>query len=102
MIKTAARTFSNVQVKAKTTPVGSFQIPVTVTHHLTKQASIQTIIQIMNILSVFVLFGILLKCVAGSGDTFGVEFRKALDGRNLNGFLKTGEDGRNVWIYSTV
>ena len=50
---------------------------------LSKQASIQTIIQIMNILSVFVLFAILLKCVAASEDTFGVEFREAVDGENF-------------------
>ena len=38
---------------------------------LSKRASIQTIIQIMNILSVFVLFAILLKCVAASGEECG-------------------------------
>ena len=44
---------------------------------------IQTIIQIMNILSVFILFVILLKCVAASGEDVGVGFRKAVDGRNF-------------------
>ena len=48
-------------------------------HHLFKQASIQIIIQIMNILNVFVLFAILLKCVVASEDTLGVEFKEAVD-----------------------
>ena len=73
-----------MQIKAKTTPVDSFQIlSVAITHHLSKQASIQTIIQIMNILSVFFLFVILLKCVAASGDDLGVRFKEAVDGEEF-------------------
>ena len=34
----------------------------------------------MNILSVFVLFAIILKCVAASGDTLEVGFKEAVDG----------------------
>ena len=60
-----------------------FKFFLSLSHHLSKQASIQTIIQIMNILSVFVLFVILLKCVAASGDTLGVEFREAVDEREF-------------------
>ena len=41
----------------------------------------------MNILSVFVLFVILLKCVAASGDAFGVRFKEAVDGGNF-GWLR--------------
>ena len=37
----------------------------------------------MNILGVFALFAIILKCVAASEDTFGVEFRKAVDEEDL-------------------
>ena len=37
----------------------------------------------MNILSVFVLFAIILKCVAASGDDVGVAFREAVDGGNF-------------------
>ena len=37
----------------------------------------------MNILSVFVLFAILLKCVAASGEDVGVGFREAVDGGNF-------------------
>ena len=48
-----------------------FKFFLSLSHHLSKQASIQIIIQIMNILSVFVLFAILLKCVAASEDAFG-------------------------------
>ena len=82
--KTAARTFSSVQIKAKTTPVVSFQIlSVAVACHLSKQASIQTIIQIMNVLRVFVLFAILLKYVVASGDTLGVWLRRAVYGGNF-------------------
>ena len=50
-----------------------------------KQAPVQATIQIMNILSVFVSFVILLKCVVASGDTLGVEFRRAVDEENLGG-----------------
>ena len=42
----------------------------------------------MNILNVFVLFVILLKCVAASEDVVGVEFRKAVDGGNFR-WLRT-------------
>ena len=48
-------------------------------HHLSKQAFIQTIIQIMNILSVFVLFAILLKCVTASGEDVGAGFEEAVN-----------------------
>ena len=41
----------------------------------------------MNILSVFVLSVILLKCVAAGGDTLGVAFKEAVGGRNF-GWLK--------------
>ena len=37
----------------------------------------------MNILNVFVLFAIILKCVAASGDTLEVAFKEAVDGRNF-------------------
>ena len=37
----------------------------------------------MNILSVFVLFAVILKCVAASEDNFGVEFREAVDRENF-------------------
>ena len=60
-----------------------FKFFLSLSHHLSKQASIQTIIQIMNILNVFVLFAILLKCVAASEDTLGVAFKEAVDGGRL-------------------
>ena len=41
----------------------------------------------MNILSVFVSFAILLKCVAASGEDVGVGFKEAVDGENF-GWLK--------------
>ena len=41
----------------------------------------------MNILSVFVLFAILLKCAAASGDALGVVFKEAVDEGNF-GWLK--------------
>ena len=50
---------------------------------LSKQASIQIIIQVMNILSVFVLFAILLKCVAASEDALGVSSGGQLIGKTL-------------------
>ena len=37
----------------------------------------------MNILSVFVLFAIILKCVAASGDDVGVRFKEAVGIRRL-------------------
>ena len=46
-------------------------------------ASIQTIIQIMNILRVFVLFAIFLKCVVASEDDVGVGFKEAVEGENF-------------------
>ena len=60
-------------------PVDSIQILSVAIYYISKQASIQTIIQIMNILSVFGLFVILLKCVAASGDDFGSEFKEAVE-----------------------
>ena len=50
---------------------------------LSKRASIQTIIQVMNILNVFVLFVILLKCVAASEEDVGVAFKEAVDEENF-------------------
>ena len=41
----------------------------------------------MNILSVFVLFAILLKCVAASEDVIGVAFKEAVDRRKF-GWLR--------------
>ena len=46
----------------------------------------------MNILSVFVLFAILLKCVAASGDDVGVRFKEAVDGGNF-GWLNANLEG---------
>ena len=80
--------------------------------------SIQTIIQIMNILNVFGLFVILLKCVAASGDTLEVAFKEAVDGRNsewlkknwwswykrkdlLDGVIAKSADA-TVWLIQTV
>ena len=37
----------------------------------------------MNILSVFFLFAIILKCAAASGNTLEAEFREAVDGENF-------------------
>ena len=75
---------SGIKARSSHTPVDSFQIlSVAVTHHPSKKPSIQTIIQIMNILNVFVLFVILLKCVTASGDDLGVRFKEAVDGRNF-------------------
>ena len=52
----------------------------------------------MNILSVFVLFAIILKCVAASEDALRVEFRKAFEwkdfgwlNRNWEGWKKRGD-----------
>ena len=64
-----------------------FKFFLSLSHAIYPTTSIQTIIQIMNILSVFVSFAILLKCVAASGDTLGVGFKEAVDGRNF-GWLK--------------
>ena len=76
------------------TPVDSFQI-LCRGHKPSIQASIpQTIIQIMNILSVFVLLAIPLKCVVASGDTLGVEFREAVDGENVGWLMMN----RNSWV----
>jgi hypothetical protein len=94
---------SGIKARSSHTPVNSFQIiSIAVTHHPSKKPSIQTIIQIMNILSVFVLFVILLKCVAASGDDMGVRFRKAVDGGNfgwLNANLENWKERRDLLDY---
>ena len=73
----------------------SFQIlSISVAHHLSKHASTQTFIQIMNILNVFVLFAILLKCVAASGDASGVAFKEAVE---TGSFEWLDENWRDWW-----
>ena len=42
----------------------------------------------MNILNAFVLFAILLKCIAASGDDVGIRFREAVEGENFE-WLRT-------------
>ena len=83
------------------TPVDSFQTLSIAVTSLSKQASIQTIIQIMNILNVFVLFVILLKCVAASGDIWELGSGRQL--REEFEWLKENWGaGRIVGIYSTM
>ena len=56
----------------------------------------------MNILSVFVSFVIILKCVVASGDTLGVEFREAVDGENfewLNANWESWKERRDLLDY---
>ena len=53
----------------------------------------------MNILSVFVLFVILLKCVAASGDALGARFKEAVDGENfewLNANLESWKERKDL------
>ena len=56
----------------------------------------------MNVLNVFGLFAILLKCVVASGDVVGVEFREAVDRGNfgwLNRSWTSWKDRRDLLDY---
>ena len=64
-------------------------------HHLFKQTSIQTIIQIMTILGAFVLFAIILKCIIASGDEVETRFWKAVDKEDFEWLRKTGVSWRD-------
>ena len=77
-------------------------LPISVAHHLSKHPSTQTFIQIMNILNVFVLFAILLKCVTASEDVVRAGFEEAVDKEDFGWFEENCERWKNVMIYSTM